>query len=490
MSENLATYLGESKTFTIPLELDGSSFTPGTDYTLYFACKEYLDDAPEDSKIEKTTGNGLTHSGSTALVELVFEDSNTLDDKAYFYAIRAQHNTTGAWITLQTGKLRFRKAPPDEPTVSVPINTTQPAARILPSGGTTGQVLTKTSGTNYAVQWSTPTTGDSLNGNTLTAGTGTLTLGSYTLTVSGTATVSGTNTGDQDLSSYAPLVSPSFTTPSLGAATAGTINNVSITTNQASAALYVGGSIDTRSLSGTNLGGSITTTGETGAAGGYINTSGAIGIAGGNINTSIGGSINTSDGGGNIFTFGGGGNIDTTAGGSLTTGTGNLTGPNTSGTIALTSDLYVRTAQIVVTELTADFSTAATIPYDASIPQSGEGAEYITAAITPINAGSTLEIEAHLMVGGSAGGMIIAALFKDSDADAIETECLGSPGGNSMYPFVFRARVSAASTSARTYKLRIGSNGITVYVNRISGTADLFGASVVSRLIVRELLFP
>jgi len=40
-------------------------------------------------------------------------------------------------------------------------------------------------------------TPSSVNGNTITSGTGTLTLASYTLTVAGTASVSGTNTGDQ-----------------------------------------------------------------------------------------------------------------------------------------------------------------------------------------------------------------------------------------------------------------------------------------------------
>lgn len=147
----------------------------------------------------------------------------------------------------------------------------------------------------------------------------------------------------------------------------------------------------------------------------------------------------------------------------------------------------LKVAQVVVTELTADFSTAATIPYDASIPQSGEGTEYITAGITPTNASSTLEIECNLFISGSAGGIFIAALFKDSDTDAIEAAGLGV-AGNSIYPFTIRTRVSAASTSARTYKLRVGSNGITAYVNRSSGTADLFGAAAKSRMIVREIL--
>ena len=40
-------------------------------------------------------------------------------------------------------------------------------------------------------------TAASINGNTITSGTGTLTLSTYTLTVAGTASVSGTNTGDE-----------------------------------------------------------------------------------------------------------------------------------------------------------------------------------------------------------------------------------------------------------------------------------------------------
>lgn len=48
----------------------------------------------------------------------------------------------------------------------------------------------------------TPST---VNGNTLTTGTGTITItGTKTLTVADTASVSGTNTGDQDLSGYVP----------------------------------------------------------------------------------------------------------------------------------------------------------------------------------------------------------------------------------------------------------------------------------------------
>lgn len=184
--------------------------------------------------------------------------------------------------------------------------------------------------------------------------------------------ITGTLSAQTDLNSAlalkAPLISPSFTTPSLGVATAGSINNITISTNQASAGLYIGGTIDTRSLSGTNLGGLISTTGETGAAGGYIDTHGESGNAGGNINTSIGGGAILTQGsgtasGGAIFTYAtgatAGGNIDTTAGGSFTTGTGNLTGPNTSGTLALLgANTFTGQQQLAASQAATDANSA------------------------------------------------------------------------------------------------------------------------------------
>lgn len=70
--------------------------------------------------------------------------------------------------------------------------------------------------------------------------------------------------------------------------------------------------------------------------GGYINTD-----VGGYIVTGVNGNITTGAGG--YIQTGIGGHISTAAGGSFTTGTGNLTGPNTSGTIALTSDIVSST---------------------------------------------------------------------------------------------------------------------------------------------------
>ena len=125
----------------------------------------------------------------------------------------------------------------------------------------------------------------------------------------------------------APLAAPTFTTPVLGAATATTINKLTITQPATSATLTIadGKSIAAAGNISTSSDGYIDTGPD-----GYINT-GASGFIqtgpDGWIATGVGGTIQT------------GGPINTAAGGSFTTGTGNLTGPNTSGTIALTSDI-------------------------------------------------------------------------------------------------------------------------------------------------------
>jgi hypothetical protein len=146
--QNFMSYLGNSKTLRIPLVFEAAAFTPGTDYTLIFTCKESLADTDAQAKIQKTTGTGLTHSSSFALVTLVPGDSDTLIDNAYFYDVQAQHNTTGAVLTVQAGRLRFRIPPTRELETSVPIYTTQPPAPIGPTGAT-GPAGPAPSGTGF-----------------------------------------------------------------------------------------------------------------------------------------------------------------------------------------------------------------------------------------------------------------------------------------------------------------------------------------------------
>ena len=198
-------------------------------------------------------------------------------------------------------------------------------------------------------------------------------------------TISGTG-------SVAMTTNPQFTTPTLGAATASSINAATgtltigaQTINLAAGVGGAGGSINLAAGAGVganSAGGSINLSGGDGAEnpGGSINTSGSDNgdyNPGGSISTNgneggSGGSINTSAGasnpGGSINTSNGGGSITTTAGGSITTGVGSLTftgaGATTFalGASAQTYTFPTTTATLARTDATAQtFSAAQTI---------------------------------------------------------------------------------------------------------------------------------
>ena len=226
-----------------------------------------------------------------------------------------------------------------------------------------------------------------------TAGTGTPEL----LTISGTGSVAMTNT-------------PTLVTPVLGAATATSINGITITAGGSGTLTMAGGSINlggthpgsiqmsghlgdvggsiTMNASGGSIntsdyGGSIDTRGELGLYGGSINTSCISGIfAGGSINTSsdqaLGGSINTSEGGGSITTNGNGSiglgiaaNRITLVGTTASNGK-TATFPNVTGTVAVAATSATATQALFATATagapayraiaTADIATALTTP--------------------------------------------------------------------------------------------------------------------------------
>jgi hypothetical protein len=255
------------------------------------------------------------------------------------------------------------------------------------------------------------------------------------LTISGTGSVAMTNT-------------PTLVTPVLGAATATSINGITITAGGAGTFTMAGGSI---SLSGTapgsltmsgnigDAGGSITTNASGGSIntsdyGGSINTSGDSGLSGGSISTSCisgifaGGSINTSSDqalGGSINTSEGGGSITTNGNGSIGLGivanrtylvstAGNnektATFPNVTGTVAVgahsattTHAMFSAGAAGYTTRAiaTADIATALTTPGAIG------GTTASTGAFTTLAASTFLDIAATAATAGTATAGVI-----------------------------------------------------------------------------------
>jgi hypothetical protein len=142
-----------------------------------------------------------------------------------------------------------------------------------------------------------------------------------------------------------------------------------------------------------------------------------------------------------------------------------------------------------VRDTDATYVTCGTsMPVDNSIPQITEGDEVLSVAITPVNASSTLEITAMLNIGASTTMNVGIGLFVDATAAAIQATSQRVEGAVSMSSVPLRHTVSAGSTTARTYRIRIGPDaGGNAFLNG-DGGARQFGGVAISSLTVKEIL--
>ncbi len=143
-------------------------------------------------------------------------------------------------------------------------------------------------------------------------------------------------------------------------------------------------------------------------------------------------------------------------------------------------------AQVVEGAPNTTYSSITTaLPYDNSIPQSGEGGEVCTVTITPTSASSRLLIEAQFFGTSTSSGTVIA-LFQGATADAIAAGAL-THASDVVTNGSIRCEMAAGTTSATTFKLRAGNNGgATTYVNGSSG-GRLFGGVGACRIKVTEI---
>lgn len=112
------------------------------------------------------------------------------------------------------------------------------------------------------------------------------------------------------------------------------------------------------------------------------------------------------------------------------------------------------------------------MPFDDTIPQSGEGTQVITVTITPKSSTSLLEItfSAGLLV--RVTEFLSWALFQDSTADALAANGAFLRYGTNGY---LKHYMTSGTTSATTFKIRIGPITGTGYLNANSGGTRTFG---------------
>ncbi|MCA3247391.1 MAG: hypothetical protein ING29_13040 [Azospirillum sp.] len=144
--------------------------------------------------------------------------------------------------------------------------------------------------------------------------------------------------------------------------------------------------------------------------------------------------------------------------------------------------------QTVGTTTGAVATGTTTIPLDDTLPQqSTEGTEFLTRSITPLSASNVLQIDALLNLSNSTGaGTMIAALFRDSGADALAVAPMIMANSGVMTQVRISHRVTAGSTAATTFRVRAGfSTAATVTLNGTLGSRQ-FGGALISSLFVTE----
>lgn len=143
--------------------------------------------------------------------------------------------------------------------------------------------------------------------------------------------------------------------------------------------------------------------------------------------------------------------------------------------------------QQVYNAVTTASTLSSTIPFDDTIPQNTEGSEVLTQTITPKSATSILEIQVEIpyYVSSTITAQVVA-LFQDSTANALAATW-AAVGSNEGYNVLrLTHRMVSGTTSATTFKVRVGTSGGTVTINGQAGSR-LLGGVMAARLFIKEI---
>jgi hypothetical protein len=170
---------------------------------------------------------------------------------------------------------------------------------------------------------------------------------------------------------------------------------------------------------------------------------------------------------------------------------GNLADLATRLLVAIDADGLLKLSNVIQIQYSSSVAVSAAlttmVPFDDTIPQITEGNEVLTKAFTPKAATSILEIEAMINMSAAAAAHLTVALFVDDTADALCAVAEYAGAADQMIPVVLRYLVVSASTTARTYRVRIGTAASNVVMNGIvTGPARRFGGVAMSSLRVTE----
>jgi hypothetical protein len=164
------------------------------------------------------------------------------------------------------------------------------------------------------------------------------------------------------------------------------------------------------------------------------------------------------------------------------------------GTNDATFDTYIgggtnAIQQVQYQQLMTSATGTTQMPNDDSIPQSTEGTQFMTKAITPKATTNILVIEASLLLGFNADVSVAnqtVALFQDSTANALAATSTWFPVSGGTLTIPLKHVMLAGTTSSTTFKIRSGNeNAGTTRINGVGG-ARRFGGVAASVLSITE----
>ena len=134
------------------------------------------------------------------------------------------------------------------------------------------------------------------------------------------------------------------------------------------------------------------------------------------------------------------------------------------------------------------FSVTTTLPADDTIPQITEGTEIMSIAFTPVSATSTLYMSVvSPLANNNSNQLSTMAVFVDSTADAVACRSRHTALANTAGDLYFDYAVASASTTARTYTVRAGTNGTGTLTNYGPLVGDGGGAHALTTLEIMEV---
>ena len=133
----------------------------------------------------------------------------------------------------------------------------------------------------------------------------------------------------------------------------------------------------------------------------------------------------------------------------------------------------------------AAVSSSNAIPMDDTIPQITEGVQVMAASITPKSANSEITVKVTMYIAGNGSNHSMAALFKDSGPNALESCLVTTSGSNYGLPIVMEKSLSLGDTSPHTFSVRMGPYSGSMYLNGNS-SGRLFGGAFISSITIEE----